>query len=65
MYMVFQILSGLLLTALYTPDLTSINNNISKEVVLGQTSFKPFLATLLIAVFAYLMSQKLFISGKK
>lgn len=65
LYIVFQILSGWLLTVLYTPNFSSINNNLSQEVVYGQTSIIPFLATLVIATLAYLLSQKLFINGKK
>jgi hypothetical protein len=59
LYTVFQILSGYILTALYTPDLYSINNNVSQEVVFGQTSIISFLATLLVASVAYFLSQKL------
>nr|WP_285890723.1 hypothetical protein [Mesobacillus maritimus] len=65
LYTVFQILSGLLLTALYTPDLSSINNNTSQEVVFGQTSIIPFSGTLLVATLAYFLSQKLFTTRKK
>ncbi len=64
MYIVFQILSGWLLTAFYTPDFSSINNNVSQEVVFGQTSIIPFLATLLVATLAYFLSQKLFTTSK-
>jgi hypothetical protein len=65
LYIVFQILSGWILTALYTPDLSSINNNASQEVVFGQTSVIPFFVTLLVATLAYLLSQKLFVFSKK
>lgn len=59
LYTVFQILSGWILTALYTPDLYSINNSVSQELVFGQTSIIPFLTTLLVASVAYFLSQKL------
>ncbi|MBU7595157.1 hypothetical protein FVO58_22095 [Metabacillus halosaccharovorans] len=65
LYIVFQILSGLLLTALYTPDFSSINNNVSQEVLFGQTSIIPFLGTLLVATLAYFLSRKIFISSNK
>ncbi|MFD1738358.1 hypothetical protein ACFSCX_17685 [Bacillus salitolerans] len=65
LYIVFQVLSGMLLTALYTPDFSSINNNVSQEVVFGQTSIIPFLGTLLVATLAYFLSQKIFIASNK
>ena len=66
MYSVIQILSGWLLTILYTPDLSSVNNNLSKEVVFGgKTSIIPLLAILLIATLSYFLSQKLFAPTKK
>jgi hypothetical protein len=58
-YTVFQIVSGLILTATYTPDLSSIEGNLSQEVVFGTTSI-PLLVTLLTATFAYFLSQKKF-----
>ncbi|GAE26647.1 hypothetical protein JCM9140_2731 [Halalkalibacter wakoensis JCM 9140] len=65
LYIVFQILSGWIVTALYTPDLSSINRHGSQEVVFGQTSIIPFFSTLFVATLAYLLSQKLFVSIKK
>lgn len=65
LYIAFQIISGWLLTAFYTPDLSSMNNNLSQEVVFGQTSITPFLITLLVATLAFLLSQKLFTTSKK
>jgi len=65
LYIVFQILSGLLLTALYTPNFSTINNNVSQEVVFGQNSIIPFLGTLLVATLAYFLSQKIFTSSNK
>lgn len=50
-YMVFQIGSGLILTASYTPDFSSIESNLSQEVVFGKTSI-PLLVTLLTATLA-------------
>ncbi|KOR87378.1 hypothetical protein AM233_17930 [Bacillus sp. FJAT-22058] len=57
-YMAFQIGSGWILTA-YTPDFTSIEGNLSQEVVFGTTSI-PLLVTLLTATLAYFLSQKKF-----
>ncbi|THE11611.1 hypothetical protein E1I69_14250 [Bacillus timonensis] len=65
LYLIVQILSGWLLTTHYTPDLSSMNNNTSQEVVFGQTSIIPFVATLLVATLAYFISQKLFITPNK
>lgn len=59
LYIIFQIFSGWILTALYTPDLTSMGDNLSQEVVFGQTSTLHLLATLLIATLAYFLSRKL------
>jgi len=63
--MVFQISSGLLLTAFYTPDLSVVNSNWGQEVVFGQTSIIPFLGTIVVATLAYWSSQRLFINNKK
>ncbi|RDW20493.1 hypothetical protein [Oceanobacillus chungangensis] len=65
LYIVFQILSGWLLTALYTPDISSISNIASQEVVSGQASIISFFATLLVATLAYFLSQKIFTTSKK
>ena len=59
LYMVFQIGSGLILTASYTPDFSSIEGNLSQEVVFGTSSI-PLLVTLLTATVAYFLSQKKF-----
>ncbi len=58
-YTVFQIVSGLILTASYTPDFSSIEGNLSQEVVFGTTSI-PLLITLLTATLAFFLSQKKF-----
>ncbi|MFD2212304.1 hypothetical protein [Metabacillus endolithicus] len=65
LYIVFQILSGLLLTALYSPNFSSINNNMSQEVAFGETSIIPFLGTILVATLAYFLSQKIVTSNNK
>ncbi|MGM9987936.1 MAG: hypothetical protein ACI35O_12015 [Bacillaceae bacterium] len=65
LYIVLQFLSGWILTALYTPHLSLTNNNLSQEVVFGQNSIIPLLATLSIATLAYFLSQKLFVTTKK
>jgi len=64
LYVVVQLLSGWILTTLYTPDL-SMNNNVGQEVEFGRTSIIPFLATLLVATLAYFFSQKIFITKNK
>lgn len=55
----FQILSGLVLTAFYTPDFSTIEGNFSQEVVFGEVNSIPLFVTLLIATFAYFLSQKI------
>lgn len=65
LYIVLQFLSGWVLTFLYTPDLSLTNNNLSQEVVFGETSIIPLLVTLSIATLAYFLSQKLFVATKK
>lgn len=60
LYIVFQILTGWILTVFYTPDLSLMNSNASQEVVFGQTSIIPFVTTLVVATLAYFFSQKLF-----
>ncbi|MEW9502681.1 hypothetical protein [Jeotgalibacillus marinus] len=64
---VFQVLSGLVLTAYYVPDIpdfSSMNSNLSQEVVFGVSSIIPFplLSTLITATLAYFFSQKFFIT---
>jgi hypothetical protein len=65
LYIVLQISSGWVLTTLYTPDLSLTYNNLSQEVVFGQTSIIPYLSILSIATIAYFLSQKLFVTTKK
>lgn len=60
LYFVFQISSGLILTALYTPNFSSVEGNLGQEVVFGDVRFMPLLITMLIAAIAYFLSQKLF-----
>ncbi|MCM3654392.1 hypothetical protein [Metabacillus litoralis] len=58
LYTVFQILSGVILTAFYTPDLSAIETTISQEVAFGKASSMPLIVTMLIATYAYFLSQK-------
>lgn len=60
LYMVVQLVSGWLLTAFYTPDLSSVKGDVGQEVEFGQTSIVPFLAVLFVATLAYFFSQKIF-----
>ncbi|WP_439649627.1 hypothetical protein [Gracilibacillus salinarum] len=59
LYSIFQIVSGLLLTASFTPDFSSLSSKLSQETVFGQTSIMPFVAVLLVATFAYFLSQRI------
>jgi len=54
LYTVFQILSGTVLTAFYTPDFSAKTGSLSQEVVFGEPSSIP----LLIATTAYFLAQK-------
>ncbi|MDQ0227294.1 hypothetical protein [Metabacillus niabensis] len=54
----FEILSGLLLTAFYTPNVPSINSY-QQEVSFGIDTGYPYLIILLTASLAYYFSQKL------
>ncbi|RJS50245.1 hypothetical protein CJ483_23740 [Bacillus sp. PK3_68] len=63
LYTVFQVLSGWLLTAFYTPHFSATEENFSQEVVFGTTS-SPLLLTLLTATLAYCFSQKKFSISK-
>ena len=56
-FMAFQIVSGLILTASYSPDFLSVN--LSREMSFGYDS-NPLLLTLLTATLAYYISQKKF-----
>ena len=58
LYLTFEIFTGWILTALYTPDFSLINNTSSQEALLvGQNSIVPFLSALSIATIAYFMSE--------
>ncbi|MEG0438033.1 MAG: hypothetical protein RR587_02240 [Solibacillus sp.] len=63
LFIAFQVGSGLLLTTFYTPNFTSVSNNLSQEVSFGSTS-NPLLLALLTATVAYFLSQKKFNSIK-
>ncbi|MFJ5621503.1 hypothetical protein ACIQD3_01975 [Peribacillus loiseleuriae] len=56
LYAGFQLLSGVILTAFYTPDFSEMGS--SQEVVFGEVSSIPLFATLLIASLSYLLSRK-------
>ncbi|GIN92059.1 hypothetical protein J6TS1_23750 [Siminovitchia terrae] len=58
LYMAFQILSGAIATALYTPDFYTIKGSLSQTVEFGEVNSMPLLETLLIGTMAYLLSQK-------
>lgn len=64
LFIVLQIISGWVLTIFYTPDFSSTKIGVNQEVMFGQTSIIPLLATLSIATLAYYFSQKLFVTSK-
>ncbi|ERN51082.1 hypothetical protein A33I_21010, partial [Alkalihalophilus marmarensis DSM 21297] len=53
------------LTIFYTPDFSSTKIGVNQEVMFGQTSIIPLLATLSIATLAYYFSQRLFVTSRK
>ena len=59
LYTVFQLSSGAILTALYTPDISLMQSTSSQEVVFGGTSNIPLLFIFLSSTIAYFLSQKL------
>nr|WP_249305959.1 hypothetical protein [Lederbergia citrea] len=60
LYTVFQILSGVILTAFYTPDFSAIEGHLSHEVAFGEIHSIPLLVTLVVATISYFLSQKLY-----
>ncbi|MFZ0445959.1 MAG: hypothetical protein WAM95_15265 [Bacillus sp. (in: firmicutes)] len=58
-YGMFQIISGLILTAFYTPNFALMNTGLSHEVTFGHVGNFPFMSLLLIAMLAYFFTQKL------
>ncbi|MGG3926504.1 hypothetical protein ABET51_10955 [Metabacillus fastidiosus] len=64
LYVVFQISSGLLLTAFYTPNFYVLESVSSQNEMSGETISIPLLATLIIATLAYFLSQKIFKTSK-
>ena len=60
LYIGFQLLSGTILTAFYTPDFSQLGTGTSQEVVFGQATSVPLLITMLLVTSAYFLSQKLF-----
>ncbi|MFZ0447298.1 MAG: hypothetical protein WAM95_22230 [Bacillus sp. (in: firmicutes)] len=59
LYTVFQIGSGMILTAFYTPEFSAIEGSLSQEVVFGEISSIPLLITLIIATSAYFLFQQI------
>ena len=58
LFIAFQILSGLILTATFTPNFTLVTKNVSQEVSFGN-ALNPLLLVLLTATVAYFLSQKI------
>ena len=59
LYLLVQISSGLILTALYTPDIYSAGQLTHREVVFMDPTYTPILLIFLSATAAYFLSQKL------
>lgn len=58
LYVVAQLLSGLILTALYPPDLSFVNGHVRSEVEFGQFSMLSLLLTIVVATLAYFSLKK-------
>ncbi|MFS0781589.1 hypothetical protein [Bacillus sp. 1P06AnD] len=57
-YLAYEIFTGWILTALYTPNFSLMNANSSQEAsFVGQNSIIPLLSALLIATIAYFLSE--------
>lgn len=55
-----QVLSGFILTALYTPHIAHMQNPVQESVTFGNYSFLPYSTVIIAASLAYYLSQKLF-----
>lgn len=60
LYMLFELISGFILTMLYMPHFTPMNSGLNAEVVFASQSGLYFLGTLFIATLAYFISQRMF-----
>jgi hypothetical protein len=60
LYIGFQLLSGMILTAFYTPDFSQIGTGSSQETTFGQATSMPLLVTMLVATSAYFLYQTIF-----
>lgn len=56
LHTIFQTLSGWVLSAIYAPDLSAMENNLSEKVGF---SYLPLLGTYLAATIAYFLSRKI------
>lgn len=57
-YIVFHIISGLFLTALYTPDFSSTNHNGSQAIAYRQNPMIAYFGIIVAATLAYFMAKK-------
>ncbi|WP_088102858.1 hypothetical protein [Halalkalibacter urbisdiaboli] len=58
LYIVIEILSGIILTSMFTPDFSITASGLSKEVAFGTHSSFPILIGLLVATLAFFISNK-------
>ncbi|WP_018709257.1 hypothetical protein [Siminovitchia fordii] len=67
-YIVFEILSGVILTAFYTPDFFAMEGNLSQEAGFTEATFVPIDLTIIIAIAtataAYFVAFKMFNTAK-
>lgn len=69
LFVLFQVLSGYLMTLFYTPDMTSAWNQVgglsSSVVIKGGSSFLPLFLTFLAATIAYFSPRLLMKNNSK
>ncbi|MCT8137307.1 hypothetical protein H1D32_05845 [Anaerobacillus sp. CMMVII] len=58
-YLLLQILSGFILTVMYSPPIENAKSSITSEVTFGRASYIPFLIGLVASTTAYMASKKI------
>lgn len=63
LYLILQIGSGFVLTALYSPS-PSIGNQLSQKIVFGEVSYYPVIIAFLAAIISFFLVQKVRLLSK-
>ncbi|MDV2682851.1 hypothetical protein RYX56_00540 [Alkalihalophilus lindianensis] len=58
LYIVFELISGLILTTFFTPEFVSVESSLQQEVALGYHSSIPLLMLVSVATIAFFISNK-------